>query len=157
MMKITLIQIGKTHFKFIDEGFDVFATRIKHYCKFEQVLLEVPSRLKSSEIEQIKKNEGELLLKRISPTDFVILLDENGKEFNSKLFATYLDKLTMQHSAFVFVIGGAYGFSQQVYDRANAKVSLSKMTFSHQLIRLIFIEQLYRAFTIMNGEPYHHE
>jgi 23S rRNA (pseudouridine1915-N3)-methyltransferase len=156
-MKIVLIQIGKTHFNFVDEGFDVFAKRLKHYCKFETVLIELPTKLKSSDVEQIKKNEGELVLKKIASTDYLILLDENGKEFHSKDFANFIEKQSIHQSSLTFVIGGAYGFSKEVYERANTKISLSKMTFSHQLIRLIFAEQLYRAFTIIKGEPYHHE
>jgi 23S rRNA (pseudouridine1915-N3)-methyltransferase len=156
-MKITLLQLGKTHFKFVDTGFDEFAKRLKHYCKFESLLFELPTRLKTNDIIQIKKNEGEVLLKKLTPTDFVILLDENGKEYASTAFADYLQKLSLHQAHVVFIIGGAYGFSDEVYTRANAKVSLSQMTFSHQLIRLIFIEQLYRAFTIIKGEPYHHE
>ena len=156
-LKIVLIQIGKTHFDFVDEGFDVFAKRLKHYCKFEIQQIELPTKLKSTDVELIKKNEGEVLLKKISATDFLILLDENGKELHSKDIAEFIRKQSLHQSSLTFVIGGAYGFSKEVYARANAKLSLSKMTFSHQLIRLIFAEQLYRAFTIMKGEPYHHE
>jgi 23S rRNA (pseudouridine1915-N3)-methyltransferase len=156
-MKITLLQLGKTHFKFVDTGFDEFSKRLKHYCKFDSQLFELPTRLNTTDISLIKKNEGDVLLKKIAPNDFVILLDENGKEYSSTAFADYLQKLSIHQAHVVFIIGGAYGFSEEVYARANAKVSLSQMTFSHQLIRLIFIEQLYRAFTIIKGEPYHHE
>lgn len=156
-MKITLLQSGKTHFKFVDTGFEVFQQRLKHYCKFESQLFELPSRLKSTDPQTIKKNEAEIFLKRLQPTDFVILLDENGKTYTSVAFADYLEKLSNHHAHVVFVIGGAYGFSDEMYTRANAKISLSAMTFSHQLIRLIFAEQLYRAYTIIKGEPYHHE
>jgi len=156
-MKITLIQLGKTHFKFVDTGFDEFAGRLTHYTKFENTVIELPAKLRSADGEQVKKAEGELLLKKIQPTDYLILLDEKGATYSSREFASTLQKLANTHAIFVFVIGGAFGFSQQVYDRANAKLSLSKMTFSHQLIRLIFIEQLYRAYTIMKGEPYHND
>lgn len=156
-MKITLLQIGKTHFKFVDTGFDEFEKRLKHYCKFNHIVLELPARLKTPDIELAKKNEGQIILKQLNPTDFVILLDENGLTYNSVAFANTLQKLFLQHASIVFVIGGAYGFSNEVYQRGNAKLSLSEMTFSHQLIRLIFIEQLYRAFTIIKGEPYHHQ
>ncbi|MBW7846024.1 MAG: 23S rRNA (pseudouridine(1915)-N(3))-methyltransferase RlmH [Bacteroidia bacterium] len=156
-MHIKLIQTGKTHFKFVDSGFEEFTKRLKHYCKLENILIELPSKLKSTDINLIKKNEGELLLKKIQSTDFVVLLDEKGKEFNSIEFASNIQKLQLHYATIVFVIGGAYGFSKEVYERANSTISLSKMTFSHQLIRLIFIEQLYRAFTILKGEPYHHE
>jgi len=135
----------------------MFAKRLKHYCKFETQLIELPTKLKSSDIDIIKKNEGELLMKKISTTDFLVLLDENGKEFHSKDFAAFIQKQSLHQASLTFVIGGAYGFSKDIYERANAKISLSKMTFSHQLIRLIFAEQLYRAFTIIKGEPYHHE
>jgi len=156
-MKITLIQIGKTHFDFVDEGFDMFAKRLKHYCKFEAHMIELPSKLKTTDIELIKKNEGELLLKKITSNDFMILLDENGKEYHSKEFAQFIQKQSLHQSSLTFVVGGAYGFSKEIYNRANTQLSLSKMTFSHQLIRLIFAEQLYRAFSIIKGEPYHHE
>lgn len=156
-MKITLLQSGKTHFKFVDTGFEVFQQRLKHYCKFESQLFELPTRLKSADPQQIKKNEADLFLKRLQPNDFVILLDENGKTYSSTSFADYLQKLSLHQAHVVFIIGGAYGFSEEMYERANAKISLSAMTFSHQLIRLIFAEQLYRAFTIIKGEPYHHE
>lgn len=156
-MKITLLQSGKTHFKFVDTGFEVFQQRLKHYCKFESQLFELPTRLKSADPQQIKKNEADLFLKRLQPNDFVILLDENGKTYSSTGFADYLQKLSLHQAHVVFIIGGAYGFSEEMYERANAKISLSAMTFSHQLIRLIFAEQLYRAFTIIKGEPYHHE
>jgi 23S rRNA (pseudouridine1915-N3)-methyltransferase len=156
-MKITLLQFGKTHFKFVDTGFDEFAGRLKHYTRFEQTVMELPAKLRSADGEQVKKAEAELLLKKIQPTDYLILLDEKGATYNSREFAGTLQKLANTYASCVFVIGGAFGFSQQVYDRANAKLSLSKMTFSHQLIRLIFIEQLYRAYTIMKGEPYHND
>jgi 23S rRNA (pseudouridine1915-N3)-methyltransferase len=156
-MKITLLQLGKTHFKFVDTGFEEFNKRLKHYCKFDAQLIELPAKLKTTDAIQTKKNEGEALLKKISPADFVILLDEHGKEYHSIAFAEQIRKLQLHYAHIIFVIGGAYGFSEEVYERANAKISLSQMTFSHQLIRLIFIEQLYRAFTIIKGEPYHHE
>jgi 23S rRNA (pseudouridine1915-N3)-methyltransferase len=156
-MKIRLIQIGKTHFDFIDDGFALFAKRLKHYCRFETLLIELPTRSKTTDNNLIRKTEGELLLKKITSTDFVILLDENGKTFSSTEFASYIAKQSLHQSSLTFVIGGAYGFSKDVYERANAQLSLSQMTFSHQLIRLIFAEQLYRAFTLIKGEPYHHE
>ncbi|MFA6261845.1 MAG: 23S rRNA (pseudouridine(1915)-N(3))-methyltransferase RlmH [Bacteroidia bacterium] len=155
-MKVKLIQIGKTHFDFVDEGFAVFANRLKHYCKFESLILELPTKLKSSDPDKIKKLEGQMLEKVITQHDYLILLDENGKEYSSEQFAHFMQKQFNHHPALVFVIGGAYGFDAMIYERADAKVSLSQMTFSHQLIRLIFAEQLYRAFTIMKGEPYHH-
>jgi 23S rRNA (pseudouridine1915-N3)-methyltransferase len=156
-MKISLVQLGKTHFKFVDTGFDEFAGRLKHYTKFENIVLELPSKMRSADGEQVKKAEGELLLKKIQPGDYLFLLDEKGATYNSREFASVLQKLANTHASCVFVIGGAFGFSAEVYARANAQLSLSKMTFSHQLIRLIFIEQLYRACTIQKGEPYHND
>ncbi|MFZ4796510.1 MAG: 23S rRNA (pseudouridine(1915)-N(3))-methyltransferase RlmH [Bacteroidia bacterium] len=157
MVKITLIQLGKTHFKFVEEGFSEFSKRLSHYCKFETKTFELPTRLKSKDENQTKKAEAEIILKQIKPTDFVILLDENGKIFQSIQFAKYIENLSIQQSSLVFVIGGAFGFDELIYQRGNAKISLSAFTFSHQLIRLIFIEQLYRCFTIIKGEPYHHQ
>lgn len=156
-MKITLIQFGKTHFNFVETGVNEFASRLKHYTKFEQITLELPPKLRSTESEQVKKAEGALLLKKIHPNDYIVLLDEKGETYSSREFANTIQKLANIHSACVFVIGGAFGFSKEVYARANAQLSLSKMTYSHQLIRLIFVEQLYRAFTIMKGESYHND
>lgn len=156
-MKITLIQIGKTHFDFIEEGYQTFAKRINRYAKFNTEVIELPSRLKSDVPDVIKRNEADALLKKLQATDYVILLDEHGKVFSSVSYAAHLEKLSHSQSRLVFVIGGAYGFHTDIYIRANEQLSLSGMTFSHQLIRLIFAEQLYRIFTIMKGEPYHHE
>jgi 23S rRNA (pseudouridine1915-N3)-methyltransferase len=156
-MKISLIQIGKTHINFVDDGVDVFVKRLKHYTKFESVVIEVPSKLKTNDEKLTKKYESELLLKKIQPSDYIILLDEKGESLSSRKFASYLEKLFLHQQHIVFIIGGAYGFSEELYSRANHKISLSAMTFSHQLIRLIFAEQLYRAFTIIKGEPYHND
>jgi 23S rRNA (pseudouridine1915-N3)-methyltransferase len=156
-MKIKLIQIGKTHFSFVEEGVKLFENRLKHYCKFEQVVIEIPAKHRGAEASVVKKLEGELLLRYLSPNDYVILLDEKGQVYDSRKFAALLEKTQMHHASIVFVIGGAYGFSDEVYARANSKLSLSAMTFSHQLIRLIFLEQLYRAYTIIKGEPYHND
>jgi 23S rRNA (pseudouridine1915-N3)-methyltransferase len=154
-MKITLIRLGKLHLPFAQNGYDEYAKRLGHYCKYKDELLQVNS--KSKEINILKRGEGEAILKRIAPTDFVVLLDENGKDFSSINFAAQLQQWLNQHAHIVFVIGGAYGFSEEVYARANLKLSLSSLTFSHQLVPLIFGEQLYRAFTILKGEPYHHQ
>jgi 23S rRNA (pseudouridine1915-N3)-methyltransferase len=156
-MKITLLQLGKTHFEFVDEGFAEFQKRISRYCKFYSEVLVLPTKLKSSQPEVIRKHESDLVIKKILPTDYVMLLDERGKEFSSIAFAEQLQKLFLHHAHLVFIIGGAYGFDEELYNRANFKISLSKMTYSHQLIRLVFAEQLYRAFTIIHHEPYHHE
>jgi 23S rRNA (pseudouridine1915-N3)-methyltransferase len=157
-MKITLLTIGKTEDKYLLEGIDIYLKRLKHYIPFR--ILEIPElkNTKSLSRDQQKNKEAELLFKNIQSTDYVILLDENGAEFTSKKFSVYLNKKMVggqQH--LVFIIGGPYGFSDEVYARGNDKISLSQMTFSHQMIRLFFAEQLYRAFTILKGEPYHHD
>ncbi|WP_291400038.1 23S rRNA (pseudouridine(1915)-N(3))-methyltransferase RlmH [Daejeonella sp.] len=157
-MKITLLTIGKTEDKYLLEGIDIYLKRLKHYIPFR--ILEIPElkNTKSLSRDQQKNKEAELLFKNIQSTDYVILLDENGAEFTSKKFSVYLNKKMVggqQH--LVFIIGGPYGFSDEVYARGNDKISLSQMTFSHQMIRLFFAEQLYRAYTILKGEPYHHD
>lgn len=157
-MKITLLTVGKTDKDWVRQGMDIYASRLRHYIPFS--LVEIPELKNVSALtkDQIKSREGELILKNVRPTDDLILLDERGKEAPSVEFAKMLqDKITYIGKDIVFVIGGAYGFSQEVYARSNSKVSLSRMTFSHQMVRAIFLEQLYRAFTIMKGEPYHHE
>lgn len=157
-MKISLLTIGKTEDKYLIEGVGIYTKRLKHYISFQ--ILEIPElkNTKSLSQEQQKTKEAELIFKNISSTDHVILLDENGTEFSSRSFSTFLNKKMVggqQH--LVFVVGGPYGFSKELYNRANEKISFSKMTFSHQMIRLLFTEQLYRAFTILKGEPYHHD
>ncbi len=157
-MKITLLTVGKTDKDWVKQGIDIYATRMKHYFPFS--IVEIPELKNASSLseDQIKTKEGELILKNIKPTEDVILLDERGREFSSIEFAkTLQDKISYIGKDIVFVIGGAYGFSDAVKQRANSKISLSKMTFSHQMVRAIYVEQLYRAFTIMKGEPYHHE
>lgn len=157
-MKITLLTVGKTDRDWVRQGLDIYVSRLKHYIPF--TLTEIPELKNVSALskEQIKVKEGELILKNVRPTDDLILLDEHGKEYSSVQLAKILqDKISYECKDIVFVIGGAYGFSDAVYARANSKLSLSKMTFSHQMVRAIFAEQLYRAFTIMKGEPYHHE
>ncbi|SMO33986.1 23S rRNA (pseudouridine(1915)-N(3))-methyltransferase RlmH [Solitalea koreensis] len=157
-MKITLIQIGKTEEKYLLEGIDKFEKRLKHYINFSSITIPALKNTKNMSVTEQKKKEGELLLKLIHNSDHLILLDEQGKEFGSSAFSAYLNNhmnKAVQH--LVFVIGGPYGFDSRVYDRANEKISLSKMTFSHQMVRLFFTEQLYRSFTILKGEPYHHE
>ncbi|MBJ7428289.1 MAG: 23S rRNA (pseudouridine(1915)-N(3))-methyltransferase RlmH [Bacteroidia bacterium] len=139
MVKVTLLQLGKTHFKFVDDGFAEFSKRLIHYCKFESKTFELPTKLKSKDTNQTKKAEADIILKNLKPTDFVILLDENGKTYSSVQLAKYIENLSVQQSSLVFIIGGAYGFDESIYQRANAKISLSACTFSHQLIRLIFI------------------
>ena len=155
-MKITLILIGKTTSTDVKSICADYQKRISHYCKMEELVIE--TGLKSADTKKGKDKDGELILKKIVTGDYVILLDDKGKEFTSTQFASYLEGLFNQSLKNIcFVVGGAYGFSDELYKRANAKLSLSKMTFSHQIVRAIFAEQLYRAFTIINNEPYHHE
>lgn len=156
-MKTTLILVGKTNGKLFNEGIDDYAKRIGHYTPFAvKVLPELKSTKSLSEGQQ-KDKEGKMILKSISPSDFVVLLDEHGTEYRSMEFAKWIEKRRNGGRDLVFVIGGPYGFSPDVYNRADALISLSRMTFSHQMVRLIFVEQLYRACTIIKGEPYHHE
>lgn len=157
-MKITLLTVGKTDRDWVRQGLEIYVSRLRHYIPF--TLTEIPELKNVSALsrEQIKIKEGELILKNIRTSDDVILLDERGKEYSSMQLAGILqDKINYECKDMVFVIGGAYGFSETVYARADSKISLSRMTFSHQMVRTIFAEQLYRAFTIMKGEPYHHE
>ncbi|MDL2256956.1 23S rRNA (pseudouridine(1915)-N(3))-methyltransferase RlmH [Bacteroidales bacterium OttesenSCG-928-I14] len=157
-MKIQLIVIGKTNQDFVHKGFEEFSGRLKHYIPFEFEVIPDIKNTKALTIEQQKEREGELILKSLRPDDYVVLLDEKGKEFTSLSFSDYLEKkMHVVPKRLVFIIGGPYGFSSKVYEKAKEKIALSKMTFSHQLIRLIFIEQIYRAMTILNNEPYHHE
>jgi len=157
-MKIQLAVVGKTNQDFVQKGLDEYCNRLKHYIPFELDIIPDIKNTKNLSPEQQKEKEGELILKNIQPGDYVILLDEQGKEFSSLQFADYIEKKKhVVNKKLVFVIGGAYGFSQKVYEAASEKISLSKMTFSHQMIRLIFVEQLYRAMTILKNEPYHHE
>lgn len=157
-MNIRLILMGKTEAEYLRTGTSLYTERLSHYCKFSIVEIPELKNAKSLSRDQIKEKEGELILKNVRPQDELILLDERGKTFTSVEWAAHMEK-KFQHSSrdIVFSIGGAYGFSQAVYDRAGEMISLSKMTFSHQLVRVIFLEQLYRIFTIIKGEPYHHE
>lgn len=157
-MKVSLLFVGKTKASYLIEGEKEYLKRIQRYTPFD--LIEIPDlrNVKNRSVEEIKEMEGELILKKLKPSDFVVLLDENGQEFNSVKFASYLQRQFNSGSqGMVFVIGGAYGFSSDVYQRANGKLALSKMTFSHQMVRMFFMEQFYRALTILNNEPYHHQ
>ncbi len=157
-MKIKLIVIGKTDKPYLQDGIDIFIKRIPHYIGFDYVILpDIKNTKKLSEAQQ-KEKEGLQILAQLGAQDELILLDEKGKEFRSVDFANFLEKKMVNSSKnIVFCIGGPYGFSDEVYQKALGKVSLSKMTFSHQMVRLIFCEQLYRALSILKGEPYHHE
>lgn len=157
-MNIILLAIGKTDESYLNEGIEKYFKRIKRYINFDFKVIKDIKNSKSISFDLQKKLEGDIILSEISNNDIVVLLDENGKEFNSRNFADFITKqMNASIKNLVFIIGGPYGFSQQIYERANYKLSLSKMTFSHQIIRLIFAEQLYRAFSIINKEPYHHD
>lgn len=157
-MKITLLAVGKTEDKYLIEGIEKYLGRLKHYIGFNLVIIPELKNTKNLTEAQQKTKEAELILKQISNTDSLLLLDEKGKKYTSVLFANYLNKQmigSVQH--IVFLIGGPYGFDESIYKRSQGSISLSDMTFSHQMVRLFFVEQLYRAFTILKGEPYHHE
>ena len=151
-MKIARIVIGKTDAGYFVEAINEYKNRLVHYIPFEIEVIPDIKNVKNLSESQQKEKEGDLILKALQPGDYLVLLDEKGKEFTSVQFSTYTVPKRL-----VFVVGGPYGFSDAVYKAAAEKISLSKMTFSHQMIRLIFIEQLYRAMTILNNEPYHHE
>lgn len=156
-MKSELILIGKTSEKLYINGINDYAERINHYLPFAIRTIPALKNTKSITQEQQKQAEGEQIFKLLQPSDTVVLLDEHGKENTSMEMAKWLANKQQTSKKLVFIIGGPYGFSQEVYNRANEKISLSKMTFSHQMVRLIFTEQLYRACTIIKGESYHHE
>ncbi len=157
-MTIKLIAIGKTDSQELQELIGIYEKRLGHYVKFSLELVQDLKKTKSLSEEQQKTKEGELLIKQLAPTDVLILLDENGKQFNSVAFSAYLQKkMNSGIKQLVFVIGGPYGFSDALYKMAVGKISLSQMTFSHQMVRLFMVEQLYRAFTILKNEPYHHQ
>ncbi len=157
-MTIKLLSVGKTDSKHLKSLTDEYTKRLGHFCKFTTTV--IPDIKNSKKLEQnIQKiKEGELILKHLQSSDIVILLDENGKHFTSKGFAKFIQKqLNTGKKQLVFIIGGPYGFSEEVYQRATYKVALSQMTFSHQMVRLFFTEQLYRAFSILHNQPYHHD
>ena len=157
-MNIKLIAIGKTDNKSLQSLIDDYTKRLSFYIKFDLDIIPDIKNVKNLSESQQKEKEGELLLSKISPTDNLILLDENGKSFSSVAFSNELQKkMNAGIKTLVFVIGGPYGFSDAVYAKANGEISLSQMTFSHQMVRLFFIEQVYRGFTILKNEPYHHQ
>ncbi len=156
-MKAALWWVGDTSFSYIQEGQGIYAKRLEHFLPFETYTIPDVKNAKNMPEERIKKKEGEAILKKLDKGDCLLLLDERGKEFSSIKFAKYLEQqLQMSHRRIVFLIGGAYGFSDEVYARANGKISLSKMTFSHQMVRVFALEQIYRAMTILRNMPYHH-
>ena len=157
-MKIALLQTGKTTDKHIAELVGLYATRINKYSVFEIITLPDVKNSRNMPVQEQKIKEGKKVITSITNDDYVVLLDERGNELRTVEFAVWFEKIFMlQKKRVVFVIGGSWGFSEEVYERADFKISLSKMTFPHQLVRLLFLEQLYRAFTIIKGEPYHHE
>lgn len=157
-MQIELIVVGKTDSKEVASLVEMYAKRVNHYCKFSLTILPDLRNTKSLNSRQQNKSEGERILALLTEGDYVVLLDERGTEYRSMEFAEWVGKrMASGLRRLVFVIGGPYGFSEEVYARANHKISLSQMTFSHQIVRAIFAEQIYRAFTILNNEPYHHE
>lgn len=157
-MRVTLILVGKTVNRHFVDLVDDYASRLKHYISFDIVTIPELKNTKNLSAEQQKQQEGELIQKQLQAGDHVVLLDEHGKELRSVEFSRWMEqKMQTVGKRLVFIVGGPYGFSPDVYAKANEKLSLSKMTFSHQMVRLIFVEQLYRAMTIMKGEPYHHE
>jgi len=147
-MKLILLLTGKTESQWLKNGIELYEERLRHYVGYQRI-----------EIPELKSvSSGEMILKYVKPNDELILLDERGEEFSSEKFAAHLERKSIYGTkSVIFVIGGAYGFSEELYKRANEKISLSKMTFSQQMVRLIFLEQLYRAYTIIKGEPYHHK
>ncbi len=157
-MKILLLAVGKTSARYLCDGIEEYCKRTSRYIPFEMKCVNDAKNTRNINETQQKLKEGSLILASIAPQDYVVLLDEHGREFTSREFATYIErKMQTVAKQLVFIIGGPYGFSPEVTARANDKISLSKMTFSHEMVRLFFTEQLYRAMTIINNEPYHHD
>ena len=156
-MKIKLLLSGKTDRPYLAEGMHLYEKRLIRYIPFHIEVIPAVKKQKNLKEDELKIKEGKLIMKKIVPGDFVVLLDEKGREYSSVQFAGFIDRhMSLSGKDLVFVVGGPYGFSIDIYGRANLRLSLSKLTFSHQMVRLIFLEQLYRAFTIIKGEPYHH-
>ena len=157
-MKIKFILIGKSSFRFVETGIEMYKERMKRLADFELIIIPDLKNTKKMPPEQVKTKEGALIIKTLTNSDFVVLLDEKGGSLNSLKFANFIEnKLLASTKQLVFIVGGAYGFSKEIYKRGNFLLSLSEMTFSHQIIRLFFMEQIYRAFTIIKGLPYHNE
>ncbi len=157
-MKIKLLCIGKTSFDFIKQGNELYINRLKRLAAFEMIIIPDIKNTKNMPVSELKSKESEAFMKHLKPDDKVCLLDEAGKTYSSITFANFINKQSLASvKQIVFIVGGAYGFDENMYKRANYKISLSEMTFSHQIIRLIFLEQLYRAFTIIKGTPYHNQ
>ncbi len=157
-MKIKFVLIGKSSFRFVETGIEMYKGRLKRLADFELIIISDLKNTKKMPPEQVKGKEGALIIKTLTNSDFVVLLDEKGRSLNSLKFANFLEnKLLASTKQLVFIVGGAYGFSKEIYKRGDFLLSLSEMTFSHQIIRLFFMEQIYRAFTIIKGLPYHNE
>ena len=157
-MKILLIVVGKTDQKWLNEGIGQYAERLTHFTQFEMQVIPDIRNTRSMDPQMQKAREGEQILKLLQPSDDIYLLDDKGREMTSPQMSQWIQKRMVQSTKrLVFIIGGPYGFSTDVYDRVPEHISLSRMTFSHQMVRLIFVEQLYRAFSILNNLPYHHE
>ena len=157
-MKVRFIVVGKTDEKYLQEGISKYENRLKHYAQYSMEVIPDVKKGKKTTMEKQKLDEGKEILSNVAKGDYLVLLDERGKSFSSVEFSKNLEKKMVSGvSAIVYVIGGPFGFSDDVYQRANEKLSLSKMTFSHQMVRLFFVEQLYRGFSILRGEKYHHE
>ncbi len=157
-MKIILILTGKTNSSYINEGFADYEKRINRYIRFGTIIIPELKNTKNISIAEQKEKEADIQLKALEKADFIVLLDEKGREYSSVGFSSFLEKrMNASTRTLVFLVGGPYGFSDRIYAIANEKIALSQMTFSHQIVRVLFAEQLYRAFTILNNEPYHHE
>ena len=156
-MTITFIQIDKTHDSYLNEGIDIYTKRLKNYCTLEIKTINVPKNIRLKSEPEQKQAEASMILKEIKPSDYLVVLDENGKQMGSVDFSKFIShKQNAGLKRLVFLIGGPFGFDREVYERADFKLGLSQMTFSHQMVRLFFMEQLYRAYSILAGEKYHH-
>jgi 23S rRNA (pseudouridine1915-N3)-methyltransferase len=157
-MLVTFIQIDKTQDSYLNEGVSIYQKRLKNYCSLDTITINVPKNVRMRSEKEQKTEEAKLILKELKPSDHLILLDERGKQLSSLEFSKFIQqKQNSGIKRLVFLIGGPFGFAEEVYERANFKLGLSAMTFSHQMVRLFFMEQLYRAYTILGGEKYHHE
>ena len=157
-MRITFLQIDKTQDSYLAEGIEIYTKRLKNYTTLDMVTINVPKAVRQRSFNEQKAEEAKLIFNQVAADDFLVLLDDKGREYTSIEFSKFItQKQNASTKRLVFLIGGPFGFDQKIYDRANFKLSFSKMTFSHQMIRLFFVEQLYRAFSILKGEKYHHE
>lgn len=157
-MKIALLQVGKTAEKYLTEGISIFEGRLRKYAVFEIFTIPDIRNTRNMTATELKAREGDKILKFFKNDDYIVILDDKGKEFSTIEFSSWIEKtMILQKKRLVFVIGGAWGFSDEVYKKADMRLSLSRLTFSHQMVRLLFLEHLYRTFTVIKGEPYHHE